>query len=37
MGSRLKKALRELAEQAKSGSFWLWLRRKDAKLVKQRF
>lgn len=28
-GGRLKKATKELAEEAEKGSFWLWLRRKD--------
>ena len=28
-GGTLKKATKELAEEAEKGSFWLWLRRKD--------
>lgn len=28
-GGNLKKATKELAEEAEKGSFWLWLRRKD--------
>lgn len=28
-GGKLKKATKELAEEAEKGSFWLWLRRKD--------
>lgn len=28
-GSKLRTALKELAEEAEQGSFWLWLRRKD--------
>ncbi|KAK0150710.1 hypothetical protein N1851_004671 [Merluccius polli] len=28
-GRNLKKAIKELAEEAEKGSFWLWLRRKD--------
>ena len=28
-GPKLKKALKNLAEEAEQGSFWLWLRRKD--------
>ncbi len=28
-GGILKKAIKELAEEAEKGSFWLWLRRKD--------
>ena len=30
-GSKQRKALKELAEEAEKGSFWLWLRRKDPK------
>ncbi|KAF7659245.1 hypothetical protein LDENG_00000630 [Lucifuga dentata] len=33
--SRQRKALRELAEEAEQGSFWLWLRRNDAVWGKQ--
>lgn len=28
-GARLKRASRDLAEEAERASFWLWLRRKD--------
>lgn len=28
-GGKLRKATKELAEEAEKGSFWLWLRRKD--------
>ena len=28
-GGKLRKATKELAEEAKKGSFWFWLRRKD--------
>lgn len=28
-GSKLRKALKDLAEEAEQGSFWLWPRRKD--------
>ena len=28
-GGDLRKAIKELAEEAEKGSFWLWLRRKD--------
>uniref|UniRef100_A0A3B1JJ67 Reverse transcriptase domain-containing protein n=1 Tax=Astyanax mexicanus TaxID=7994 RepID=A0A3B1JJ67_ASTMX len=29
-GTRLKKAVKELAEEAEKASYWLWLRRKDS-------
>lgn len=28
-GGRLRRATKDLAEEAEKGSFWLWLRRKD--------
>ena len=28
-GGKLRKAIKDLAEEAEKGSFWLWLRRKD--------
>lgn len=28
-GGNLKRAIKELSEEAEKGSFWLWLRRKD--------
>ncbi|KAG2461372.1 H3 protein, partial [Polypterus senegalus] len=31
-GSRLKKAVKDLADEAVQGSFWFWLRRSDARL-----
>ena len=34
-GSKLKKALKVLAEEAEQGSFWLWLRRNDKAWGKQ--
>lgn len=33
-GARLKRASRDIAEEAEQGSFWLWLRRKDRVWVK---
>ena len=29
VGSKLKKAIKDLSEEAEKGSFWLWLRRRD--------
>ena len=34
-GSKLRKALKDLAEEAEQGSFWLWLRRRDRAWGKQ--
>ncbi|XP_035527992.1 uncharacterized protein LOC118335673 [Morone saxatilis] len=34
-GPKLRKALKDLAEEAEQGSFWLWLRRKDQVWGKQ--
>lgn len=28
-GARFRKALKDLAEEAKKSSFWLWIKRKD--------
>ncbi|KAL7378001.1 hypothetical protein ABVT39_007243 [Epinephelus coioides] len=34
-GAKLKRAIRDIAEEAEQGSFWLWLRRKDKSWGKQ--
>lgn len=34
-GAKLRKTMRELAEEAEKRSFWLWLRRKDKAWVRR--
>lgn len=36
-GWKLKEAAKDLAEKAKKASFWLWLRRKDSSLGKDKY